>query len=154
MSKEYLETLEKIKQEFNCDPEYYGLGGAFEIIESALRRLESIDNANPSEALECLMYLKAEFRDYPSAFNSIKNALLKAQEPKKYLKWEDLEFKEKAIYKRVTLNGELYLLKTYRNFILCFDIVELEKTDGTILFHINQYNLQFFNDLHLERVEE
>lgn len=55
MSKEYLEALEKIKQEFNCDPEYYGLGGAFEILESALYRLEAIDNAEPSEALEELI---------------------------------------------------------------------------------------------------
>ena len=83
----------------------------------------------------------------------IEKSLLKAQEPKHYLKWEDLEFKEKAIYKRVVLNGELYLLKTYRNFILDFDIVEIEKTDGTILLHINQHSLQFFNDLKLE-VEE
>ena len=84
----------------------------------------------------------------------IEQALLKAQEPKQYLKWEDLEFKEKAIYKRVVLNGELYLLKTYRNFILDFEIVEIEKTDGTILLHINQHSLQLFNNLHLERVEE
>lgn len=105
MSKEYLETLEKIKQEFNCDPEYYGLGGAFEILESALHRLESIDNANPSEALEDLIDMIEYFTrlDYVEPIvrneihdkfkdiywhklphlDSIKEALLKAQEQEK-----------------------------------------------------------------------
>ena len=44
-----------------------------------MNREEAIDNANPSEALECLMYLKAEFRNYPSAYEAIKQALLKEQ---------------------------------------------------------------------------
>ena len=101
MSKEYLESLEKIKHEFNCDPEYYGLGSAFEILESALKRLESKDNAEPREALEDLIVMIAYFTrlDYVEPIvrneihdkfkdiywhklphlDSIKKALLKAQ---------------------------------------------------------------------------
>ena len=181
MSKELeeIKTLRGFNQvELNNDE---NINKSLDIIKQALKRLESIDNAEPSEALECLeklngmeissmpfsdeygtqevdlndirkvgSQLNTDFREYTA---TIKQALLKAREPKHYLKWEDLEFKEKAIYKRVTLNGELYLLKTYRNFILDFDIVEIEKTDGTILFHINQHSLQFFNDLKLEAEE-
>ena len=84
MSKEYLESLEKIKQEFNCDPEYYGLGGAFEILESALYRLESIDNAEPSEALKCLEKVYSRLPQWDLSrnvdqCNIIKQALIKAE---------------------------------------------------------------------------
>lgn len=113
MGKE-LESLEKIKQEFNCDPEYYGLGGAFEILESALYRLESIDNAEPSEALEELIDMIEYFTrlDYVEPIvrneihdkfkdiywhklphlDSIKEALLKAQKlEKENAKYKQLE---------------------------------------------------------------
>lgn len=70
-------------------------------VEQALQRLESIDNANPSEALECLDYIENKVKDLeyvakqndneyllskyiPSEkFNTIKQALLKAQEQEK-----------------------------------------------------------------------
>ena len=94
MSKE-LEALERLKTapsfmggtvEYQaCTKSETLLMQDYETIKQALHRLESIENVEPSEALECLMYLKAEFRDYPSAFNSIKNALLKAQKEHKAL---------------------------------------------------------------------
>ena len=138
MSKKYLESLEKIKQEFNCDPEYYGLGVDFEIVESALNRLETIDNAEPSEALECLMYLKAEFRDYPSAFNSIKNALLKAQKEHKALEI----IKEKNVnmfgFKRdIKQLGNRFTYKYYQsnlgNYHSGFNIQELTEEEFNLL---------------------
>lgn len=74
-------------------------------IKQALQRLESIekgkntdiidnymafknDNSNPSEALECLEridkeYLTIESKDFDNCFNTIKQALLKAQEQEK-----------------------------------------------------------------------
>lgn len=54
--------------------------------KQALLELKAIKDANPSEALECLMYLKAEFRNYPSAYEAIKQALIKSQEQEKKLK--------------------------------------------------------------------
>ncbi len=57
------------------------------LVIKALQRLEAIDNANPSEALECLGLLgdfewhKKSFKEeFPDLFATIKQALLKAQE--------------------------------------------------------------------------
>ena len=85
MSNEYLEALKKIKQEFGCDPEYYGLGSYFEIIENGFKRLESIDNAKPNEALEKLLDGYSKGIAGRSYYDTIKQALLKAQEQEKVL---------------------------------------------------------------------
>ena len=107
-------------------------------VEKALHRLESIDNAEPSEALECLMYLKAEFRDYPSAFNSIKNALLKAQKEHKALEI----IKEKNVnmfgFKRdIKQLGNRFTYKYYQsnlgNYHSGFDIQELTEEEFNLL---------------------
>lgn len=171
------------------------------------------DNANPSEALECLEKLKGmeissmpfsdeygtqevdlndirkvgsqlntDFREYTA---TIKQALIKAQKEhnsvnllmqeldckdfaelrkyarcgyeklnKQYLKWEDLEFKEKQQVMDVLLNGKPYILYFYKlstqNEVTIFSI------DMHIVTLSSNYpeDVQFFNDLHLERVEE
>lgn len=125
MSKKYLESLEKIKQEFNCDPEYYGLGGAFEILESALHRLESIDNAEPSEALSVL---KATEKYTGIDLTVVKNALLKAQEQEKELK------------------SEINVLFSYMEFTkLFFEIFNLNYSNETFtlsLIPTEQYNIE------------
>lgn len=64
-------------------------------VKSALQRLESIDNANPSEALECLERFFNSRKIYEpnntfvfdciTRLNSIKQALIKAQEQEKVL---------------------------------------------------------------------
>ena len=60
-------------------------------LKEALRRLEAIDNSKPSEALKCLEYLDetcgcfALDNEY-KAVDTIKQALLKAQEQEKVLK--------------------------------------------------------------------
>ena len=76
---------------------------------------------------------------------------------KHYLKWEDLEFKEagqKQIIK-VKKNDNLYILKYY---ISVFDeeLIEILANDWTFITGLSnrKYDKQFFNDLHLERVEE
>ncbi len=149
------------------------------IIETALQRLEAIDNANPSEALECLEKLKGmeissmpfsdeygtqevdlndirkvgsqlntDFREYTA---TIKQALLKIQEPKHYLKWEDLE--KDRTYK-VLLNGNQYeLVKRYDDYEYRCDYITLQKKPNVSIF-IYEYEKEIFNDLHLERVEE
>lgn len=74
-------------------------------------------------------------------------ALQKAWEPKKYLKWEDLEFDAKEQRMNVSLNGHLHLLCYYRNMFgsLCM----IDNTGITVW----EDNKNFFNDLHLERIE-
>lgn len=115
MSKEYLEAFGRITlhTEYDNDGSYDSLN--FEddckLVDEALERLESIDNSNPSEALECLEKLKGmeissmpfsdeygtqevdlnDIRKVGSQLNTdfreytatIKQALLKAQEQEK-----------------------------------------------------------------------
>lgn len=88
MSKEYLEALENLKQQAiafeHGELAIKVANGNYTTLKEALQRLEAIDNANPSEALECLeeMYevscdsRKPEYNLY----ETIKQALLKAQE--------------------------------------------------------------------------
>lgn len=75
----------------------------------------------------------------------------KAQEPKKYLKWGDLEFKETHKIK-ILMNGNLYNL-------LCYDekYIEIRTIKGEYMLTLDNDNSeekQFFNDLHLEVIEE
>lgn len=73
------------------------------------------------------------------------------KEPKKYLKWEDLE--KDRTYK-VLLNGIQYeLVKRYDDYEYSCDYITLQKKPGVSIF-IYEYEKEIFNDLHLERVEE
>ena len=165
MSKE-LEALNKIQHDFG-QLKGQELVSCYETIFNALKRLEAIDNSNPSEAMKALKeisnldvvvgktkkydistplgnYLKCEI-------TTIKQALLKAQEPKHYLKWEDLEFNIDKQMMTVLLNGTKYTLIVGRN-------VHIDKLaflrNGEINCYFLEADKQFFNDLHLERVEE
>ena len=208
MSKEYLEALETLKDMLigngvNDNINDY-VDNLILPIKQALNRLESIDNAKPSEALECLekiddrFYLikyrttdggnKEEYEFCPSdtkEYDVIENFLLKAEKEhnsinllmqeldckdfaelrkyarcgyeklnKQYLKWEDLEFKEaRCQYSNVKLGNVDFQMTCYlykgcmkkvwiRNKIISFELKDTEE------------NKDFFNDLHLERVEE
>lgn len=136
-----------------------------ESIEKSIHRLESIDNAEPSEALVCLekvKYYEVEnhikegwniilYEEMQEELDTIEQALLKAQEPKKYLKWEDLE--KDRTYK-VLLNGSQYeLVKRYDDYEYHCDYITLQKKPNVSIF-IYEWNKEIFNDLHLERVEE
>lgn len=166
MSKEYLEAFNYIRNKF-IDL-FHEDNPDFDIVESALNRLESIDNAEPSEALECVESIEADLTglpkhvtEYDECFDSylediwdsidtIKQALLKAQEPKQYLKWENLE--KDRTYK-VLLNGIQYeLVKRYDDYEYRCDYITLQKKTGVSIF-IYEYEKEIFNDLHLERVE-
>ena len=164
MSKE-LEALKRLRQE-TCPATYmadFDKNECCDVIEQALKRLEAIDNSNPSEALEILDDFKnglinkeigmVMFQQYWffNQIEKVKQALLKEQEPKHYLKWEDLEFKEKTSRIEVKLNETLYILSYVKRQYL--DFVYLINNDSQI--RLNSANdIQFFNDLHLERVEE
>ena len=75
------------------------------------------------------------------------------EQPKHYLKWEDLEFKEKQQVMDVLLNGKPYILYFYKlstqNEVTIFSI------DMHIVTLSSNYpeDVQFFNHLHLERAE-
>ena len=218
MSKE-LEALEEIR-DFRygedkllvCQTEMYG------VIKSALQRLESIDNANPSEALECLELIGGAYllRDdetvaegFKEEFATVKQALLKQEELEKenqellqavvlfkqkledtdnikvatlmmkqldkivslenenkvlkeqqqreskhYLKWDDLDFKEETQEMFVLLNGSCYLLEYYNDSEEDFVFIRATHTTVFELDGNSEDDKQFFNDLHLERVEE
>ena len=144
-------------------------------IKQALKRLDSIDNSTPSEALECLERIDntlclnnikgkldfgiddEEHTDCDSVIGmvedleTIKQTLLKAQEPKKYLKWEDLEFKEMYKIIPVRMGDNVYQMAycLYENE----GYIRLEDCQR-IYLELFANEKKFFNDLHLERVEE
>ena len=129
-----------------------------ESIEQALQCLESIDNANPSDALECFENMQYRIAGNISTieYTTIKNALLKAQEPKQYLKWEDLEFTRDEKVMLVKMGDTVYKV-LYR---CCDGIKEVQLlSEDEKWFYLSfagnyEDNVQLFNDLHLERVEE
>ena len=75
---------------------------------------------------------------------------------KQYLKWEDLEFKEEEQTIKVLLNGKEYKLSYFTDGIYKF--IDLLTDNGKYQMgryvDCYSYNVQFFNDLRLERVEE
>ena len=173
MGKE-LECLDRIdKRNYLTEREHKEFLG---VVEKAIKEYEAIKNADSTKALECLEWITSSLlgkyelfyeekslneKEYKESvdcikddYNTIKQALLKAQEPKQYLKWEDLEFKEETQEMKVLLNGEKYILK-YANEWFCGWCNKVQITNGTyILCTLGNGMNQFFNDLHLERVEE
>lgn len=157
MNKE-LEYLEEIKsyfpfvdlgkgKEYVCEKE-------FNAIKQALQRLEAIENVKPSEALECLEYLYSNSDDYRSNdrakdYETIKNYILKTQEQKKYLKWEDLEFSKELKVLNVRMNNNNYILQYTLDV---FGVKCCFLCDSEITHHIS-LTRQFFNDLNLEVLE-
>ena len=129
-------------------------------VKQSLKRLEEIDNAEPSAALECLEDLYCNPEDYRSNdrakdYEAIKSYILKTQESKQYLKWEDLDFKKEEQIMKVLLNGKEYRLSYFTDGIC--KVIDLLTNNGKyqIYRHVDcySYDVQFFNDLHLERVE-
>lgn len=87
-------------------------------------------------------------------YETVKQFILKAQGPKQYLKWEDLEFSEDRQTIKVLLNGEKYFVKYKKEYLFGY-YEKVEITNGTfILCTLGSAMKQFFNDLRLERVEE
>ena len=127
-------------------------------VEQALKRLESIDNAEPSEALKDLKELHELAYgvggwkiDEIVQSSHIKQALLKAETPKKYLKWEDLEFNHTPKMIDVKMNDNKYRLVVGYN-VAGNNLAILR--DNKKEYYFLECDKQFFNDLHLERVEE
>lgn len=150
-----------------------------------------VDNANPSEALKYLeewygfliadndtIYSNGNENEIEynrrketiyKQYNTIKQALLKIPESKHYLKWEDLEFKNKqCIEYKVLLNGVEYYMfvcdedeEKYDSLSKHVVLSRVKVVDemgkpvkGHEFFDYIEADKQFFNDLHLERVED
>ena len=111
------------------------------------------------EALEdIILYLNASEPKglYCENIETIQQALLKAQEPKHYLKWEDLDFgygRTKVL--NVRMNDTVY--KIFYRFFDNTDEVQLLSEDEKSMYFIFvgkfKDNIKLFNDLHLEVVE-
>lgn len=72
--------------------------------------------------------------------------------PKRFLTWKDLEFTEENQTIEVLLNGSIYNIYFYKFFEQ--DEVNIS-TKGINIVTLNSYyqaDIQFFNDLHLEKV--
>jgi len=154
------------KETGNKNPTVYLSRNNLLVIEQALHRLEAIDNAEPSEAWEIVYnnfdYLISDvgienddvnicLKTIKEQLPTIKQALLKQQEPKQYLKWEDLEFNHTPKMIDVKMNDNKYKLVVGYN-VAGKNLAILR--DGKNEYYFLEYDKQFFNDLHLERVEE
>ena len=167
MSKEYLEALGLVKRTCELYIETTRFLKGSDIIANQIKealntiqnRLESIDNAEPSEAIKHLEFICKILKEkgidikwlFKEDYNAIKQALLKAQEPKQYLKWEDLKFEHTPKYIDVKMSGNKYKLVVGYN-VAGKNLAILR--DGKNEYYFLEYDKQFFNDLHLERVEE
>lgn len=164
MSKEYLEALNDLFDLVTCQESFEKAQKYFDIIEEALKRLESIDNANPSEALECVERLdKMEFHrsieTYVSEIDSdisetqylgntdefytIKQALLKAQKEHNStnLLMQELECKDFAELRKYARCGYEKINKKY----LKWEDLEKDRT-YKVLLNGNQYELRKWYD--------
>jgi len=160
MNKEYLEALDWLEEKCYVEnPQAEKFEECCKIIRQFLHRLEAIDNAEPSEALECLEDICKILNEkridvkwlFKNDYTTIKQALLKAQEPKHYLKWEDLEFNHTPKMIDVKMNGNKYKLVVGYNVAGKYLAI---LRDGKKEYYFLEFDKQFFNDLHLEVVEE
>ena len=132
------------------------------IIKQALLELQSIKEAEPSEALKSLEILfsnvlsttynrESSLKD----FNTIKRYILKEQEPKQYLKWKDLDFSYRTKVLNVRMNDTIYKI-AYRFFDNADEVQLLSEDEKSVYFvFVGKYkdNIKLFNDLHLEVIE-
>ena len=102
LHKDCMNLMECLKKQSEDNKPILYLGKHYEKVilpleeyQKMCNRLESIDNAEPSEALECLEYIKSQspicydndgkFYEFEKEFDTIKQALLKAQKDRKAL---------------------------------------------------------------------
>ena len=160
MSKEYIEAFKNLKQELYYSPNQIpDIDKWHETIEQALERLEAIDNANPSEALECLEWLTSSLigkynlfyeeviineKEYKESiefikddYNIIKQALLKAQENTR-----SEEILQKYYQEGITLDSVRALKQERDNYKKVLEIIKEKAVDVYVLFDLGleEYN--------------
>lgn len=130
MTKEYLEALDWLLAN-----EMIYRGRTRLPISPALRdikhRLESIDNANPSEALECWQWINATIpqwvrekdKEHPNVLEPIKQALLKAEQDKKKL--NEIEKLTYLLYSKRRKIGQEYIKWCEKNNVVFDDATNM-----------------------------
>ena len=115
MIKEYLEAFHKIMETYGNTNSLEGTYIDFLTIKQALQRLEAMDNAKPSEAIECLLDIKSNYKFY--AHNNrvidyqcsvITQALLKADLDKRIAEEYDEIIKKQEKVREIIKNKCLY----------------------------------------------
>lgn len=120
----------------------------------SLERLAMPDELHAEECRKLGIGLTEDYDVVEQALLELKS--IKESKPKHYLKWEDLVFTVdwkvmtvkmgdtvyKILYRYCYANEEVQLLSEDKK-LLCFRLIGRYK-----------YNIQLFNDLHLERVKE
>ena len=124
-----------------------------EEIEEALKYLEFISHELKNyyehlyiilrDSREELILKKKKANEY---LNTIKQYLLKSQEPKHYLQWDDLEFNHTPKIIDVKLNDVKYTLVTGYN--VAGSNLAILRNDKQQYYFL-KFDKQFFNDLHL-----
>ena len=116
-----LEAFERMTEHLDLEDEYSYTQERKdeEIIEKALQRLESIDNSEPSEALELLRMIK--FKSINAGYNygfgywiKIEQALIKAQEQEKVLDiiWNKKVDLWRLLFSQTLEDYNTYIMKT------------------------------------------
>ena len=129
-----------------------------EVIKEALKYLEFINSELKTYYEHLYIILRSDKKELISNMKKVNEylevialALVKAQEPKHYLKWEDLKFEHTPKYIDVKMNGNKYKLVVGYN-VAGKNLAILR--DNKKEYYFLECDKQFFNDLHLERVEE
>lgn len=129
MSKEYLEALKigipKLKEFFKKNAhkmsfnDNLGFDLTFAYLDKELQRLEAIENAKPSKALDGLEYICEILKEkriidikwvFKNEYNTIKQALLKAQEKDKVIEIikKKCLYNDNLNYVAVCINYDMY----------------------------------------------
>ena len=124
--------------------DYEKVKNAHKTVEEALKRLEALDNAEPSEALKCLEYIKSQspicydndgkFYVFEKEFDTIKQALLQGQKEHRAL--EIIKNKPQAELSCIQL-GEI---KTYEEYLEYTSVWELDLY-GYMLYEEEEFDL-------------
>ncbi|MBR4693888.1 MAG: hypothetical protein IKP07_03670 [Bacilli bacterium] len=118
MSKEYLEAFNRLNTEDDTEYVFKRATKNIEIVESALQRLEQIDNSNPSEALE---YIENKLKDLEYVAKQNDNEYLLS----KYIPSEKFDIIKQALqrlnkYEQILSKGRL-TDRNYKNTTLDLD---------------------------------
>ena len=165
MSKEFMRryTLDREPKDISIKDLKQPYDSAFELqMKMAFETMvESFAKKTDKEIIDFLYkkYINTDVKDvFLLSEKDFKQFLLemlpKWREEKHYLKWEDLEFKEETQEMFVLLNGSYYLLEYYNDSEEDFVFIKATHTTVFELLGERSDDKQFFNDLHLEVVEE
>lgn len=109
--------------------------------------------------LECLKRIDTNNylteREHREFYSVVEKALIKEQEHKQYLKWEDLEFNYGTKEQKVKMGDTIYKI-VYSNYDNTKEVQLFSEDEKYIYFHFFgnfEEHVQLFNDLHLEVLE-